>query len=527
MNAYELERSNEDHTRPPSLLLKTLSQFARAALSDSVHSQHNAILDEELNSFRDDSDLTISVHFRDEKEPTLYHTHAWIMLARWPLLLEYALINLERPLSRCEVIWIAENDVVLASLSTNKEIEKYYCSMNDKIMLQTEFRKEIKNLKEQIAISKEKVNRQRNGAVMHANRMEALENVLKQYCGALQGSKLSIQDPSSPLSVIHHIDLGPLPFDKNVFDDFIYFLYTSQLVNVEENYKERNIREMIFGEEMEYLNELLCLAETLGMTNMLTILQYSDVTTFTPYSCMSTVDPKEIKTVLRDEHASSLASGLFKESDHPTRELDKLRKSFCNLRIKQGIPDFDENQEVNEFSEYPEQSEDGILCHKSFVMKVCPYIDVLINSNFIEAEAIREMEARNEMATIEIQCSSFDVLEDIFRYLYSNHITITKSNVFELISQSQRLGIDDLQERSEKQLTQMEFFDFELIECVSLAMSLGIDEAKKNFEDQLLRHLKGLVRERLMTVREFERCLEKCGYEKGWIEKQSRNIGYY
>nr|CAG4717991.1 unnamed protein product [Naegleria fowleri] len=483
MNAYELERSNEDHTRPPSLLLKTLSQFARAALSDSVHSQHNAILDEELNSFRDDSDLTISVHFRDEKEPTLYHTHAWIMLARWPLLLEYALINLERPLSRCE--------------------------------------------KEQIAISKEKVNRQRNGAVMHANRMEALENVLKQYCGALQGSKLSIQDPSSPLSVIHHIDLGPLPFDKNVFDDFIYFLYTSQLVNVEENYKERNIREMIFGEEMEYLNELLCLAETLGMTNMLTILQYSDVTTFTPYSCMSTVDPKEIKTVLRDEHASSLASGLFKENDHPTRELDKLRKSFCNLRIKQGIPDFDENQEVNEFSEYPEQSEDGILCHKSFVMKVCPYIDVLINSNFIEAEAIREMEARNEMATIEIQCSSFDVLEDIFRYLYSNHITITKSNVFELISQSQRLGIDDLQERSEKQLTQMEFFDFELIECVSLAMSLGIDEAKKNFEDQLLRHLKGLVRERLMTVREFERCLEKCGYEKGWIEKQSRNIGYY
>ncbi|KAG2381351.1 hypothetical protein C9374_006340 [Naegleria lovaniensis] len=515
----------KDKSSKNKLLSKTLYQLARAALSTSVPF-NNAIVDDELNSYRDESDLTISVHFRDQKEPTLYHTHAWIMLARWPLLLEYALINLERPLQRCEVISIAENDVILASLTTNKEIEKYYCSMNDKIMLQSEFRNEIKKLKEKIAISKERLNRQRNSAVVYANRMEALENILKQYCGELKGEKLSIHNTTSSLSVIRHIDLGPLTFDKNVFDDFIYFLYTSKLVNVEENFKKRNIKEMIIGEEVEYLNELLCLAETLGVANMLTILQYKDVTTFTPYNTVSVSDQSHIKTVLSDELASSLASCVFLENDQPVRQLDKLKKSLCDLRIKQGVPDFDENQEVTEFSEFPELSEDGILCHKSFVMKMCPYVDVLINSNFIEAEEIREMEARNEIATVEIQCSSFETLEDIFRYLYSGHITISKSNVFELIAQSQRLGIDNLQERSGQQLKNMEFFDFELIECVSMCMSLGIDDAKKTFEDQLLNHMKGLVRERLMTMREFEKCLEKCGYDKNWIEKQTRNVRY-
>ncbi|KAF0974926.1 hypothetical protein FDP41_006031 [Naegleria fowleri] len=45
-----------------------------------------------------ESDITLTIRFSDQPQETNYYCHLWILLARWPLLLYFALVQESRPI---------------------------------------------------------------------------------------------------------------------------------------------------------------------------------------------------------------------------------------------------------------------------------------------------------------------------------------------------------------------------------------------------------------------------------------------
>jgi len=473
-------------------LKKVLHGMALQVISES-----ELISDDHLHK----GDVVIQAQFSDRDEETKYTAHSWLLFARWPLLMEYALINQARPIPKCPSSLIDTEEMILSTLTSNKEIEKYYTSFNNQIQTQSEYRKNIKELKGRIAKANEKINNQSISLSNYSKRLQHLNEFLQNEYD------FSSLKKDSPL---FQVNLGQLDFDKATFDNVLYFLYTATFVSSEHGFSARSFSSMLHGthSDKQSFHEMLSLMTTLGMPPL-------DVLWFE-------LEENELQLIMTNSLHETLNTCFFFQNQDPTLGTEKLRKAICDLCIKQIIPQ-EEIVDVNEFSEISEKSEEGILCDKTFMMTRCPFIDILVNSNFQESEQIRQAEKNKEIPSIFIEFSNFSGLYDVIKFLYTAKIEdINKSNVFELLTQAQRLGIDELQDLCEERVKNIEFYDFELVECIALTFSIDSASLRKCFEKKLLGQLKQMVSSGFITVRDCEITLRSCGYSQDWIDQQTK-----
>ncbi|EFC48034.1 predicted protein [Naegleria gruberi] len=457
--------------------------------------------------------ISVQCRFRDQDVDSTYYFHPLVIWQRWPMLLGYALNSeLKGEIKREELAIVTENDLFLATLNTNKQIEKYFGSINDKVLDQLEFRNQIRQLKLEIAKAKSNIEQHSSIFVKHEKKIQNLHECLKQF------DETGLKSLLLPTSQLWNIHLGNIDFHKQAFDEIVFYLYTSKFVNLDNDPTEstllppvRSLEDLILGKDKEYFQEILTLLNSLGIQPINSLL-YKDSASLNNFESESEIRKAKIYDTLFGMLKEQLADGIFfTTTQPPNNPLETLKKFMCNLIIEQQPPEATDDH-VDEFTELPEHSEEQIFGHKSFLMKHCPFIDVLINSDFQEAFQIRETESKNEIPVIHVECSNFQILTDIIRYIYSNRISINKSNVFELLLLSQKLGLDDLTELCEKSVPEMDFFDFELVQVISLTISLSLPHLKNIFEQKLFSQLKTMIKGRLMGSDEAQVILEQCGY---------------
>ena len=412
-----------------------------------------------------DSDLTLRVKFSDQPEVTEYYCHRWILLARWPLLLELVL-NKERPIPIqssaviCAGILLNHQDIL--SLKTNKEFEAYFFNNHPTVVTWSEVRSHIRNYKKII----EEFNTHK----------KLLDD--KPLDSRIEKINQSLPDNESELKKflnenVQCIDLGELPFRKFSFETILDYIYTAKVP--------------LFTDPL-LVQEIMKLFETLG-------IPMSDLTNFANLS---------VTNMLKHEREllDQLESCYFLESEAPASRIDHLRKLCCNFKLCKYVDD----------AEIPDTPSDGILCDKSFLIKRSEFFNVMLNSQFEEGEHVREMESRHEVPCLELhQCSN---LLDLVRYIYTERSDISPSNVYELLSYSEKMEFYNLRAKCEDFINEMPIEDEQLLDVMRMAITFDLKKKKLAITRPLWHYLGVQLKCEKMTLEEVENTLLSLGYEE-------------
>ena len=439
-----------------------------------------------------ESDLTIRVKFANQPKESEYYCHRWVLLSRWPLLLELA-INKERPIPTkvSNVIsWKILQNCELLSLKTNKEFEAYHFKKHpNTVLLQSELKAQIRNYKKMVEEFNDKLKLQ--GMDSYNERVENLNQ-------SLPGSETELKTFLN--EHVQCIDLGELPFKKKIFDEMLYYVYTGKFVDVSVvKIVERNVSSLLFGQDHDHFQELMTLFETLGLPPM-GYLTYNN-------GQHVPISKKVLK--LQNDLLDQLESSYFLESVTPISKIYHLRKLCCNFKLAKYVDDDEE---------FPEPPSDAILCNKAFLIMRSEFFNVMLNGQFQEAEHIREMESRHELPCLELQqCSN---LSELMRFIYSDRADITTSNVFELLNYAERMGFENLRLTCEEFINEMPVADEQLVDMLRIAISFDLEKKKLLMERRLSHHLVEQVRLGNMTMEDVENTFLSVGYDPTSIQIQ-------
>ncbi|EFC48431.1 predicted protein [Naegleria gruberi] len=419
----------------------------------------------------DECDLTIRIRFGKDEEDTIYYCNWWIILKRWPMLLYFALVNKERPIPMKVSTILTSEDLKVVDLKTNREIKKYFDSMNKEVLMVDVYNKKIKEIKKQMEIANEKKNYQRP-----QDDLQAIENLIpdsdREIREFLKREELQV------------VDLGQVGLTKSQFDNLMVWIYTGCLLKTENQKKFMKLENLgVFVQRTEYCDWM----ETLKM--------YTLVDMFKDYLT------KDIKVAMKESDSqfkNDLKGCIFHNNYEAISKFERLQRSLCDVQIK--IKNYLE--EV-----FFVESTEAILCHKHFLSERSMFFNVLLNSNFDETERMKESALHEDIPTLEIQGCNFSVVQELCNFIYSARFEqLDESNLLELFSYGHRLGFPEntINMLEDRTLT-LTILDEELVAFCKACFPIFKDASKRAMEKPLYEYLsKFSEQERFDTLIELD-----------------------
>lgn len=273
--------------------------------------------------------------------------------------------------------------------------------------------------------------------------------------------ELTIQFREGGLSVI---DIGTVDITRSLFECILIFVYSGKVVSDPTNIfqpKGVNYGERIFGSD-----KFLSACESFGLYEVHDIVK----------------GHSKIGSKLKKQFLSDIGCSFFLESYQPKGKIEQLRKWTCDFKLK--VEQFVEGIQVEN------ASTDSILCHKLFIIERSSFFHTIISGNFEESEKIREFESHHELPLLELQCSNIEILQELCRYFYSEHLNLNEHNVLEIFSYSHTLGLrKSILTLCEKFIGEMNIDSQDLIPFCKVCMPIFSEKMKTNYEKILLKHL--------------------------------------
>ncbi|KAG2374670.1 hypothetical protein C9374_010414 [Naegleria lovaniensis] len=417
-----------------------------------------------------ESDVVLKIRFSGQHNESRYYCHWWILLARWPFLLYWALVQKNRPIPHVHV-FLTSHEQKLLTLKTNKEIEKFCFSQSGTVLFVHEIRNAIKKIRKEIEDIQQGLSYKR-----------AYEEQMQELLDALPESELDLKELMSSQHV-SCIDLGSVEFPKQYFDLLLVWMYTGKFTDPNSS-------------KMEYPTaQLATMKDFLNMAESLKIYEVVDI--LTSHRTKGEID-------MNHSYCTAMTSCYFMESYQPKTKLELLRKLCCDFKLK--IENYLEET-------YFVPTEESILCHKNFLMERSPFFQVMIQSNFDEGEKIRQLQACHELPILHLQCCTLSVLEELCRCLYSGKLQLQEHNAIELFSYAHRLGMSsEVLLQCESYIKEMQIDESELYAFCKVCFPLFTKKTREFFEVPLIKYL-----QQQQEINVYE-ALEELDYDTNTIE---------
>lgn len=426
----------------------------------------------------DGPDMTLTIKFSGEQLPATYRLHKWILISRWPEIIDFALNeSSEHPIQNSVLSALDLKTMLAYDLDPREYQREVFPAFS---VLQ---RPTLESIRSSVLVAKKYVKEKFLPYQLPTLNEEQIDQVYER---------------------LSDLNLGDAPFSRKPFEVILAYIYTGRIIDPRVKSIFIPLEKIIIRDaSVQFMQELMDAAYSLKLTNLAKILfvEIGVQADFIARKFKVKANLDNFQDARKKELQKDLSPlGFCLESKQPTNLLDILRRKGCDMKIK--LAESIEDEEVSE------QERDVILCHKKFVTKRSAYFDIITSCGFSEGIQFREEEEKNGIATLELNCPNMEILKQLINYTYSENANITPSICIELSIQSQKLDYNALFKKCEDFMVEnLTIQDADMFELYKLANFLGSDKLKKFWKPQTIKYVANLIKNGNITLEQVKESL--------------------